>query len=174
LPVTRGLGERRFFATRQAVPGFDLEAIRLRPGGFVIPLWVESHHGASQFSALESEAYVVKILSSTKPGKFSKHSKHGYGLCSSPAADQIGDLVALKSFIVVYVATYDYDPGLQRVRVLGQIGRNFLLVFRPWKDRVTNGRIVQHDKDEFRLGACVGNLPLKPSPLFASRLQGLI
>lgn len=32
-------------ARRKAVPGFDLEAIRLRPRGFRRPLWVEAHHG---------------------------------------------------------------------------------------------------------------------------------
>jgi hypothetical protein len=119
---------------------------------------------------LEPEAYVVKVLGGIKLGKFSKQSKHRYGLCSSPAADQIGDIVATKSFVVVYVATDDDDPSLERMRVLGKIAHNFLLVFGPWKDRVPNGRIVQHDKDEFHLGARMANLLFKPSPLFASGL----
>src|SRR6202030_2564298 len=139
-------------ARRRGALGFDLEPIRLRPGGRAIPLRVESHHGPLQISALEPEAYVVKVLGGIKLGQFSKQSKHRYGLCSSPAADQIGDIIATKSFVVVYVATYDNDPGLERMRVLGQIARNFLLVFGPWKDRVPNGRIMQHDKDEFHLG----------------------
>src|ERR1700719_1576324 len=139
-------------ARRRGALGFDLEPIRLGPGGFAIPLGVESHHGPLQISALEPEAYVVKVLGGIKPGKFSKQSQHRYGLRSAPAADQVGDIVATKSFVVVYVATDDDDPGLEQTRVLGQIARNFLLVFDPWKDRVPNRRVVQHDKDEFHLG----------------------
>src|SRR5579863_1629101 len=123
-------------------------------------------------SALEPEAYVVKVFGGTKPVKFPKHSKHRYGLCSSPATDQIGDFVATKSFVVVYVATDDYDPGLERMHVIGQIASNFLFVICPWKDRVSNGRIVQHDKHEFRWGTRIGNLLLKPDALFASGFEG--
>ena len=103
-------------------------------------------------SALEPEAYGVKVLGSAQLGLLSKQSKHRYGLCSSPAADQIGDVVAAKSFVVMYVTADNDDPGLERMRVLG--------------------RIVQHDKDESHLGTCKRHLLFKPSPLFAPRLEG--
>ena len=45
--------------SRQAVPRFNLEPVGLRPGGFAIPLGVESHHGPLQIFALEPEAYPV-------------------------------------------------------------------------------------------------------------------
>src|ERR1700691_5023838 len=104
----------------QAVPRFDLEPIRLRPGSLAISLGVESHHGPLQISALEPEAYVVKVLGGTKLRQFSKQPKHRYGLCPSPAADQIGDIVATKSLVVVDVAAHDDDPGLERMRIVGQ------------------------------------------------------
>ena len=93
----------------------------------------------------------MKILGGVKPGKLAEQPKHRYGLCPSPAADQISDVVAKESLVIVYVATHHDEPGLQRMRVFGQIALNFMLVFGPWKNRVPNGRIVQHDEDEFHL-----------------------
>ena len=57
------------------------------------------------------------------------------------------------------------------MRVLGQIARNLLFVLVPRKDEVSNGRIVEHDTDEFHLGIRRGDLTFKPGPLFASRLE---
>ena len=72
----------------------------------------------------------------------------------------------------MYVAADDDDPGLQRTGVTRQIAGNFLLVFGPGKDRVPNGRIVQHDDDEFDWGTRSAHLPFEPDPLFASGLEG--
>src|SRR6202041_2188131 len=96
---------------RQAVLGFDLEAIRLRPSGLGRTVGVESHHGPLQISVLEPETHVVKVHGGIQLGKFSKQSKHRDGPCPSPAANQISDIVAAKSFVVVYVVAHNDDPG---------------------------------------------------------------
>ena len=159
-------------ARRQAVLGFDLEAIRLRPSGLGGAVGIESHHGPLQSSALEPETDVVKVHGGIQLGKFSKQPKHRDGLCPSPAANQISAIVAAKSFVVVYVAAHNDDPGVERARMLGQVARNLLLVLSPRKDRVPNGWVMQHDEDEFHSGTRIGNLLFKPTPLFASGLEG--
>src|ERR1700733_3189060 len=104
---------------RRAVLGFDFEAIRLGPGSFGISPRFESNHRTLQNSALEPEAYVVKVFGGMKPGKLAKQSQHRYRFCPAPAADQIGDVVAKKSLVVVYVATHDDHPSWQRMLVFG-------------------------------------------------------
>src|SRR5277367_3557003 len=92
----RGSLRLRIFARRQAVFGFDLEAIRLRPSGLGRTVGVEPHHSPLQISALEPETYVVKVHGGIELGKFSKQSKRRHGLCSSAAANQISDIIATK------------------------------------------------------------------------------
>ena len=99
--------------------GLDLEAIRFRPSGLAKTVRVESHHNPLQNSALEPETYVVKIHGGMELGKLSKQSKHRDRLCPSPAANQISAIVAAKSFVVVYVAAHNDDPGVERARMLG-------------------------------------------------------
>src|ERR1700733_10539755 len=157
---------------RQAVLGFDVEAIRLGPGSFGISPSFESNHRPLQNSALEPKSYVVKVLAGMKPEKLAEQSQHRYRLRPTPAADQIGDVVAKKSFVIVYVATHDDDPGLQRVPVFGQVALDFGLVLGPWKNQVPNWRIMQDDQDELDFRTGMGDLLFEPAALLSSRFEG--
>src|SRR5579859_7313342 len=94
----------------QSALGFDLEPIRLRPSALGRTGRVETHHRPLQNSALEPETHVVKVHACIELGKLAKHPKHRDRLCSSPTADQIGDIVATEPFVVVYVAADNDDP----------------------------------------------------------------